>query len=114
MHGDWCFPRFTDLRELEIDRNAVSDISAISNLDHLVVFMGRSEPFTDISVLANKPALRAARFSNTMVTDFTPLHGLPKLLYTGATGKSVPCAEMENLRNNLLRKPVMWLPKHCK
>ncbi len=106
--------RFTDLRELEIDRNAISDISAIANLDHLVVFMGKSEPFTDISALVNKPALRAARFSNTMVTDFTPLHGLPKLLYTGATGKSVPCAEMEKLRNNLLRKPVMWLPKHCK
>ena len=106
--------RFTDLRELEIDRNAVSDISAIANLDNLVVFMGKSEPFTDISALANKPALRAARFSNTKVTDFTPLYGLPTLLYTGATGKSVPCAEMEKLRNNLHRKPVMWLPKHCK
>jgi hypothetical protein len=106
--------RFSTLSSLEIDRNAIADISAIASLNNLMTFMGKSEPFTDISALNGKQILRAARFSNTKVTDFTPLHGLPKLRYTGATGKVVPCAEMEKLRKSLLRKPVMWLPKHCK
>lgn len=106
--------RFDGMRELEIDRNTIADISAVSDLSVLEYFMGKNEPFTDISALANKPALRTARFSNTKVTDFSPLFGLPKLFYSGASGVTVPCEQMEQLRASLTRKPNLWLPKHCK
>jgi hypothetical protein len=106
--------RFTNLRRLEIDRNAVADISAVTDLSKLEYFMGKNEPFTDISALSNKPVLRTARFSNTKVTDFTPLHGLPKLYHSGASGNGVPCEQMELLRNNVANKKSLWLPKHCK
>jgi hypothetical protein len=106
--------RYKNLRELEIDRNAVADISAITDLNKLEYFMGKNEPFTDISPLSNKPVLRTARFSNTKVTDFKPLHGLPKLYHSGASGIGVSCEAMENLQNSSSRKLILWLPKHCK
>jgi hypothetical protein len=106
--------RFAKLQDIEIDRNGINDISALASMSGLINFMGKSEPFTDISALRDKPILRVARFSDTKVTDFTPLHGSPKLFHSGATGATVPCEQMELLRASLSRKPSLWLPKHCK
>ena len=116
LHDLAGIERFTALEHLEIERNQVSDISALSALADLKGVQIFYEPVTDLTPLAELDALEVARFRSLDTHDFSPLYNKPKMRHSGATGATIPCEEMQQWMLTLepLRRKFMWLPKQCK
>ncbi len=69
----------TNLQDLWIFGNNLTDIGALSKLTKLKSLWLQSNTITDISVLENMPDLEYFDMRDTQVTDITPLASLTKL-----------------------------------
>lgn len=107
--------RFELLEGIELERNKISDISALASLKNLRVIYIMHEPVSDLSVLENLKKIEVARFRSLKTHDFSPLYNKPNMRHPGATGPNIPCEEMARWMNTLkpARRKFMWLPEHC-
>lgn len=106
----------SSLKKLNISTNKITDISALEGLTNLVtVQLDENRNLSDISALANKPALNAVTLHLTQVNDLTPLYTSPKLRRVNLSKLSnVPCEQIKHIEKITAQtlKGVSGL-KHC-
>ena len=88
-----------DLELLIIGQNEVRDITPIGQLKHLQYAELFTNPFTDISALANCTELLDLNITNCQVLDFSPLDGIQTLERFWANMiKKLPQEEIDRFR----------------
>ena len=79
----------TELRDLDLENNQVSDISAFTSLKKLTALSLGGNPVGDISALSELTDLTELYLRNCGLKDITPLAGLTKLSLLYITGNDI-------------------------
>lgn len=65
--------KLKNLKKVDISRCLITDITALAGSAHLLKLIASYNPITDPSILVGLPKLRRVTFSNTKISDLTPL-----------------------------------------
>ncbi|MDR1640686.1 MAG: protein kinase [Clostridiales bacterium] len=94
------FSMLKTLEKIDVSKNLIQDISALSGMDPLYLYLSDNE-ITDISVLGGLANLKLINLSNNQVTDITGLAGLTNLSYLNLRNNPVSQKQIDNLKSIL-------------
>ena len=83
------FAGLTNLQYLYMNRNSISDISALENLTSLTNLALHSNSISDISALENLTSLTNLNLMHNSISDISALSGLTSLTHLGLSGNSI-------------------------
>jgi internalin A len=90
----------TNLTELSLEQNQISDIKPLSNLTNLTELSLGGNQISDIKPLSNLTKLTSLSLTGNQISDIKPLSNLTKLTSLSLTG---------NQMSNLTNLTVLWL-----
>ena len=92
----------TNLQQLSLDSNKISDLTPLANLAQLQVLSLDSNKISDLTPLANLAQLQVLSLDSNKISDLTPLANLDKLIHLDLSHNEIsdltPLANLDKLK----------------